>query len=449
MENEMEMLAREAGVVGAGGAGFPTHVKLNAQVESVIVNGAECEPLITVDQVLILNYAGELAFILEKVRRSMGAKEAVVAIKSKHSEAVRSMKRAVAGYPEQRVYELGDFYPAGDEAVLVYEVLGKQIPHSGLPLDCGAVVINVETLYNLYHASQGHPLTHKWVTVAGEVERPGTYRVPLGVRMREMIALAEGTGLSEYAVINGGPMMGKLVTDLDEPVTKTTKGILVLPKSGPVARNRTLPLSQVLRRAQSLCCQCQLCTDLCPRNLLGYEIHPNRTILAASYGFEAGKKSILEAWLCSECGACDFYACPMGLSPRRVNQMLKGELGRRKIPNPYRGRPAVANEWRSYRRIPVRHLMSRLELERYESPARLIDDSIQPEKVTLPLKQHVGVPSSAVVAAGDLVETGQCVARIPKEGSLSSNLFASIAGRVVSVTETAIVIHSGSEEGQV
>lgn len=440
MENEVAVLAREAGIVGAGGAGFPTHVKLSARVEYVIVNGAECEPLMTVDQVLMLRCPSELAAMLEQVRLSVEAGKAVVAVKKKHAEAVASMRRACSAYPEQRVHELGDFYPAGDEVVLVYEVTGRLIPHGGIPLDCGVVVLNVETLYNLHKASQGHPLTDKWVTMAGEVRRPGTYCVPLGVSVSEMLALAGGAKLSQFSVINGGPMMGKLVGSLDEPVIKTTKGLLVLPDTSLAVVNRLRPITTVLRQAQSLCCQCRACVDLCPRGLLGYEIRPNRTILAASYGFQAGKGGIIEALLCSECGVCDLYACPMGLSPRQVNQMLKAELLRNKVQNPYRGKPAVVNSWRPYRRIPTRRLISRLDLADYESPAELLGGDYLPQRVVLPLKQHAGIPAAPLVSVGEQVKRGQLIAQIPGEGALCSNLFSSISGVVDSVTGQEIRI---------
>lgn len=442
MENEVAVLAREAGIVGAGGAGFPTHIKLCAQVEYIIVNGAECEPLMTVDQVLMLRYPAELVSMLELVRISMGAEKAVIAVKEKHAGALGAMRFACSAYPGQQVYTLGDFYPAGDEVVLVYEVTGRQIPHGGIPLDCGVVVLNVETLYNLYQASLGCPVTHKWVTVAGEVRRPGTYHVPLGVSISEMITLAGGAKLERFSVINGGPMMGKLVRGLDEPVMKTTKGLLVLSDSNPAVVSRLRPIAVVLRQAQSLCCQCRACADLCPRGLLGYEIHPNRIILAAGYGFQAGAGGIAEAFLCSECGACDLYACPMGLSPRRVNQMLKAELIRQKVQNPYRGNPAVASQWRPYRRIPVRRLISRLNLVGYESPAKLLGDDYLPERVVLPLKQHAGVPATPVVSAGAYVRRGQRLAQIPEEGTLCSNLFSPINGVVDLVTEQEIRISS-------
>jgi Na+-translocating ferredoxin:NAD+ oxidoreductase RnfC subunit len=442
MNSKVAKLAREAGVVGAGGAGFPTHVKLNAHVDYIILNGAECEPLITVDQVLILKDSARLAAMLEEVRKDLGAKEAIIAIKAKHKEAVKEAENAIKPYPAIRFAPLGDFYPAGDEFVLVYETTERQIPHGGLPLEVGVVVLNVETLWNLAEAREGIPVTRKWVTVSGAVNIPGTLHVPLGTSIKELIELAGGPTVSDYEIINGGPMMGKLVTNIKEPVVKTTKGLLVLPKTNPVIQNRIRPLSAILRQAQSLCCQCQMCTDLCPRNLLGYKINPNKTILSASYKWQLSRSQITESFLCSECGVCDLYACPMGLSPRRINQALKGELVRQGIKNPYKGSKAFVNPWRSFRRIPTKRLISRLDLASYHTPESIREIDIRPDIVEIPLKQHVGVPARPIVFPGDRVEVGQLIAEIPEEGKLSSNLFASVSGVITEVTEEKILISS-------
>ncbi len=440
MEKIYKQLALDNGIVGAGGAGFPTHVKLNATVDYLVVNGAECEPLMTVDQVLMHHFSDHLTATIDALREELGAKEAIIGIKAKHVEVVDVMKKTSGAYTNVRVEPLGDFYPAGDEVVLVYETTGRQIPQGGIPLDCKVVVINIETLYNLWQASQGSPLVSKWVTVAGHVPNPGTYYVPLGVTIGQMIELAGGASISDYSVINGGPMMGKLVNSLDEPVTKTTKGLLVLPNDNPVIENHHRLLTHIIKQAQSICCQCRLCTDLCPRNLLGYGIEPNKTILSAGYSFsvnggEAGKGALL----CSECGACDMYACPMGLSPRRVNQVLKSGLAQQKIAPPDKGKEVKASEWRPYRRIPTKRLVARLGLNRYNSPDIWMDQTIDPELVTLPLRQHIGAPSVPVVKTGDSVNRGDLIADIP-EKSLGSKVFASISGTVREVTSDYIRI---------
>jgi Na+-translocating ferredoxin:NAD+ oxidoreductase RnfC subunit len=437
--NPVAELARLSGVVGAGGAGFPTHVKLDAQVEYVVLNGAECEPLLQVDQELLISASSRLAAMLEEVRRALGAKEGRIAVKAKHQEAVAAAERAVAEYPQLSVVPLGDFYPAGDEFVLVYETTGRLVPQGGIPLQVGVVVLNVETLWNLAEAKEGRPVTHKWVTVAGAVASPGTFRVPLGVSVEEMIALAGGSTVSDFAVLNGGPMMGKLVEQLSDPVIKTTKGLVVLPTMSPVVQVRAKPLAAVLRQARAACCQCQECTDLCPRHLLGHELSPHKVMLAASYAGSPVAAPITAAFLCSECGVCDLYACPMGLSPRRVSQALKEELARHGIKNPHKGAPAGPHPWRPYRRVPVTRLMPRLGLRPYERPAPVREAGFTPDKVVLPLRQHVGAPAEPVVEVGDKVEVGQLIAEIP-DGKLGSRLFASISGYVSERTPSAVAI---------
>jgi Na+-translocating ferredoxin:NAD+ oxidoreductase RnfC subunit len=438
MNKRMSDIARQAGIVGAGGAGFPTHVKLDARVETVILNGAECEPLMSVDQNIMLRDADLLAGMLEKVRLDLGAGEAIIGIKAKHEEVIAAMQEAIKTYASLYIAPLGDFYPAGDEVVLVYETTGKLIPHSSIPLEIGVVVMNVETLWNLAQAEAGRPLTHKWVTVSGAVASPGTFWVPLGVSVRQMIDLAGGAVIADYAVIDGGPMMGRMLADLEHPVTKTTKGLLVLPRHNPVIGVQSQPLTTILRQARAMCCQCRLCTDLCPRNLLGYGINPNQTILAASYGGAQGDKA-LQSLLCSECGACDLYACPMGLSPRRVNQLLKAEVTKTGIKNPFVGKTAQPDAMRPYRRIPTKRLIRRLNLKGYAAFAPFYPTELQPDKVVLPLKQHIGSPAEAVVKAGEAVAMGQLVAEIPR-GKLGSRIFASIAGRVSECSQERIVI---------
>ncbi|MEL7565330.1 MAG: 4Fe-4S dicluster domain-containing protein [Dehalobacterium sp.] len=442
MDNRIAELARKAGVIGAGGAGFPTHIKLNTKVEYVILNGAECEPLITVDQILLQTKARCLTAMLEEVRQALGAKEAIIGIKAKHQKIIQEVENGLVSYPRIKVSPLGDFYPAGDEVVLVYETTGRQIPQGGIPLEVGVVVINVETLWNLAEAREGRPVTQKWVTVAGAVAFPGTYQVPLGVSAAQMLKLAGDPTLSDFAVLNGGPMMGKPVKNLNEPVTKTTKALLVLPKTNPVVQNSLQPLMQIFRQAQSMCCQCQLCSDLCPRNLLGYKIHPHRMILAAGYHGQVNGRQITEAFLCSECGACDLFACTMGLSPRRVNQSLKIELTRRGVKNPYKGGSAVVHLWRDYRRIPTKRLTARLGINAYHSSPPLRMGEIVPDQVEIPLKQHIGIAAEPIVKKGDLVKKGQLIGMIPEEGKLSSNYHASISGRVLEANKESIVIHA-------
>lgn len=442
--NKVAELAQWAGIVGAGGAGFPTHVKLNASVNVVIVNAAECEPLITVDQHLIQEYAPQLGSELERVRQEVEAKKAIIALKSKHKEAVAALESVLCHYQHIELMQIGDFYPAGDEFALVYEVLNKRVPPGGIPLEIGAVVINVETLWNLSQAAAGHVVTDKWVTVAGSVNGPGTFHVPLGVTVNDMLNLAGGPSRADFAVLDGGPIMGKLVGNLNQPIVKTTKGLTVLPATSPVITMRKMPMAHILRLARAACCQCRECTDLCPRHLLGHHLEPHKAMQIVSYpGYNL--QSVSEAFLCSECGMCDLYACPMGLSPRRIYQALKQELAEKGIKNPYKGVAGEVHAWRDFRRVPTNRMIKRLGLMDYKQVPPLSGLTIRPKKVILPLKQHVGAPALVTVKAGQRVKKGELLADIP-EGKLAARLHASIDGKVAAVTPEIAIISVAEKE---
>jgi Na+-translocating ferredoxin:NAD+ oxidoreductase RnfC subunit len=443
MNSNMVALAREAGVVGAGGAGFPTHVKLNSQADHIILNGAECEPLMTVDQTLLRDHAEIIVETLSELKSLYGAKHVSIAVKAKHREAVEAVEKALnRRRGEITLHKLEDFYPAGDEVILVYEVTQRQIPQSGIPLQVGVIVINVETIWNLSQAVRGYVNTHKLITVAGNVQKPGIYRVPLGVAVSSVLRVAGGFPGYNESVIEGGPMMGILLSDLEKPVVKTTKGLLVLPVNNPVPQNASRPLDNILRQAQAICCQCSLCADLCPRNLLGYHCVPNKTILAAGYAWTTGAEGLAQSLTCSECGACDQFACPMGLSPRRVNQMLKQKLGAMRVVDPEKGRIPIVNRWRPYRKISSEKLKLRLGLNSYASPTDTWNIKIEPDQVVLPLKQHVGVPARPIVKTGDVVSFGQLIGEIPENTEVSSRLFSSIEGVVTKVDAQTIIIKS-------
>lgn len=439
MSNHVVELALKAGIVGAGGAGFPTHVKLDSQVKYIIINGAECEPLITVDQYLMLEYADELAKMAEQVRKELSAELVSFAVKAKHSEVISKFNRVFSSYNDLKVFQLGDFYPAGDEVVTVFEVTGLSIPEGSIPLDVGVVVMNVETLWNLSQAEKGNVNTHKWLTVAGEVNRPGVYRVPLGIAKRKVLEAAGVLLDDNIYVIDGGPMMGKLVADIDEPVMKTTKALLAFPADHPVIINARQDMNQMLLRVRSICCQCRLCTDICPRNLLGYHCEPNITILNSAYNWSTSN-GMIQALACSECGACDMYSCPMGLSPRRINSVIKQQLNKSKISNPYKGSKPSPSLWRPYRKIPTSRLKSRLNIQKYHSPVKVCEQEFSPEQIYLPIRQHIGAPAQPVVKVGDTVKLGQLIAAIPDGTRISSNLFSSIDGRVTAVDSEGIKI---------
>ena len=222
---------RSAGVTGAGGAGFPTHVKLNAKAEYILLNGAECEPLLRVDQQLMDVNGKEVIKGLHMAGEAVGAKKAIIGIKVKHKAVIEKLKKDIEELSltgKVEIGELPDIYPAGDEQVLVYELTGRVVPETGIPIAVGCVVINTETALNVYNASLDVPVTMKYVTIAGDVPNPITVKVPVGTPLEILFKLAGRADLTGYAVIDGGPMMGPLLYNTNGYVTRKTKGLVVL-----------------------------------------------------------------------------------------------------------------------------------------------------------------------------------------------------------------------------
>lgn len=441
MRDRIFAAVRAAGVVGAGGAGFPTHVKLGSPAATVVVNGAECEPLLRVDQQLMETLAPQMIAGLSAAVQATGAAEGIIALKGKYKKAIAGLNDAIQGRPI-RLHVMDDFYPAGDEHVTVNEATGRLVPQGGIPINVQCVVSNVETLLNIADALENKPVTHTYVTITGDVPEPITVLLPIGMSVSAALALAGRHEVAGKHVIEGGPMMGKVVDDLDRPITKTTKGLIVLPDEHPLMQRRRLPMGKIIRQAQTACMQCQYCTELCPRYLLGHRIEPHR--IMRSIRHMALDSDVLKmAFACSECGACE-YACIMGLSPRTVNSMLKREL----IKAGAKPNAAPANQSRhalqSDRRIPVKRLISRLGLIAYDRSAPLSAATIPVSSVRIPLKQHVGAPCRAMVAAGQQVSMGDAIGAI-QDNALGAAVHASISGIVTSVTDAYIDIAAAGE----
>lgn len=440
MSENLVSLIKNSGVVGAGGAGFPTHVKINAKAEYVIVNGAECEPLLRVDQQLMALKTREIIRALDHVKKHVGAKKAYIGLKSKYKEAIKAVEEEIKGYESMEIKELGNFYPAGDEQVLVYETTKRIVPEGGIPLNVGVVVLNVETLLNIYQGVfENKPVTEKYITVTGEVKNPITVKVPIGISIEEVIQMAGGTELEEYIVINGGPMMGKIVPSLDTPVTKTTKGLIILPKDHSLSRTFEKDIASMLREARTACMHCSLCTEVCPRNLIGHSIEPHKLIRLASYGStcDAGTNTTT-AFLCCECRLCQ-YACVMNLQPWKLHNLLKSKMGEEGIRNPHHEKPEGVHPFREYKRYPVNKLVRQLGLTKYDVKAPLSCDKVEFKKVKIKMSQHIGMPALALVKVDDSVVEGQLIASIPEE-KLGSEIHSSINGKIISITDGQITI---------
>ncbi|HHT8377790.1 cobalamin reductase PduS [Citrobacter sp. Cb027] len=430
---------RAAGVVGAGGAGFPAHVKLQAQVDTFLVNAAECEPMLKVDQQLMAVQAERLIRGVQYAMTATGARAGIIALKEKYQRAINALTPLLpAGI---RLHILPDVYPAGDEVLTIWMATGRRVPPAALPVSVGVVVNNVQTVLNIARAvEQQYPVTRRTLTVNGAVARPITLTVPIGMSLREVLALAGGATVDDPGFINGGPMMGGLITSLDTPVSKTTGGLLVLPKSHALIQRRMQDERTVLSVAKTVCEQCRLCTDLCPRHLIGHELSPHLLVRAVNYQQAATPQLLLTALTCSECNVCESVACPVGISPMRINRMLKREL--RALNHRYEGPLNPEDEMAKYRLIPVKRLITKLGLSDWYHDAPLTETDYPTDKTTLLLRQHIGASAIPCVQQGEHVVRGQCVADVPS-GALAAPVHASIDGIVSEITEQSITVIRG------
>ncbi len=405
MEKNLIDIIAKSGIVGAGGAGFPTHVKMNAKAEYVIINGAECEPLLRVDQQLMAVETKKILDALKLCMEAVGADKGVIALKGHYEAAINSFNQLLGEYEGISLHLLPNFYPAGDEQITVYEVTGRIVPEGG----------------------------------AGEVKNHITLKLPLGMTVKEALDLAGGVTVNgPYVVINGGPMMGKHVA-LDSKITKTTKGLIVLPEDHPLIQDVKLPIPKMLHMAKAACCHCSMCSEVCPRHLIGHRIEPNKTIRFASYGSLCdGSDTPMIAFLCSECRLCQ-YACIMNLQPWKVNHELKGIMAKQGIKSTLHNQPESVHPMREYKRFPIKKLIARLGLTKYNVAAPLTELTTEIDHVSIPVGQHIGAPAVPCVSVGDTVAKGDVIAQ-PAEGKLGACIHASISGTVKAIADGCISI---------
>ena len=292
---ELQDLIREAGIVGMGGAGFPTSVKLTPAagktIELLVVNGAECEPYLTADHRLMLEKSAEIIDGLHLMMLALDVKQAIIGVEMNKQDAIQALNAACEGVDGIRIMPLPVRYPQGGEKQLVYAVSRRKVPTGGLPLDVGCVVCNVATVYAVQQAiREGKPLIERVVTVGGMVNNPANYLVRIGSTYANLIDACGGLQNDVRKLISGGPMMGMAVTRTDIPVTKTTSGLLALGKEAELGE-------------ENPCINCGRCVSTCPMKLM-----PTKLDLMVRNGMfeDAEKNGVMN---CMECGACTFV-CP-------------------------------------------------------------------------------------------------------------------------------------------
>jgi len=427
---------RNAGIVGAGGAGFPTYIKLQSKADIFLVNAAECEPLLKVDQQLMAIEPNKLIRGLLYGMSLTGAKEGIIALKEKYHAAISALTPLLPN--NIRIHFLPDIYPAGDEVITIWLTTGRQVAAGALPISIGVIVNNVQTLMQLTDAVEHDtPVTRRTLTVNGAVADPITFTAPIGMTLAQALVLAGGATTNDPAYIIGGPMMGKIIDDLSQPVTKTTGGLLVLPKEHLLIKRRKQSIDSIMNMARNVCEQCKMCTELCPRHLIGHELSPSEIVKAMCYEKVSKPSILLSALTCSECGICEAYSCPVNISPMRINQMLKKQFRQRGIT--YKGTLREADPMLPYRMVPTKRLVSRLDLHLLNKKAPMRSLNWSPKQVCIPLQQHIGKASNPIVSIGDTVSEGQCIAASDAD-ALGVPIHSSLSGMVSHISSSDITI---------
>jgi len=304
---------RSSGLVGLGGAGFPTVVKLTVknleQVKAVIINGAECEPYITSDTRTMLEHSDLIMEGARMIKRFLNVPRVIFAIEDNKPQCIKLYRELSKDYDFMEVHELPSMYPQGGEKVIIYHTIGAVVPEGKLPLDAGAIVLNCTTLANIAHyCTTGMPLVERCLTIAGSaIKNPQNVAVPIGMRMKDVIEACGGFKAEPKKVLYGGPMMGIAVQDLEQPVLKNTNAILAFDE-----KDATLP-------EPSACIKCGSCIVHCPINLMPCEMET---------AYRLGKVEQLDklkVTLCMECGCCSF-SCPASRPLVQTNKLAKAQV---------------------------------------------------------------------------------------------------------------------------
>ncbi len=424
----------KCGVIGAGGAGFPTHVKLNSRPDTIIVNAAECEPLLHKDMEIISNYSDVVLDGLKKVMKITGATQGIFGIKKKQHQQIELLNSKVSG--NIKVVPVADVYPAGDEVVLIHMTTGRIVQPGQLPISKGCVVQNVETLYNI---GTGKPVASKFVSVAGAVENPATVKVPIGTTYGEILSKFKIT-VEEYALRVGGLMMGRLEEDLNSVISKRTGALIVLPADHHCVKTykRFATTHDTVRIAKAACDQCNFCTELCPRYLLGQAVRPETAMRNLMFTREDQPMVFSGNMSCCECNLCTMYSCPEGLDPAGAAIIEKRLSIKQGLS--WKGGESVPHPMNEYRKVPTKKLMQRLDVLMFKDEGPLKKGMFSPKEVSVPLDQHIGAPSEPFVSEGASVKKYDLIAKA--NGKISSNVHASICGIVKKITKTEIVIQA-------
>ena len=439
---DLKQLLKDNGVVGAGGAGFPSYCKLAEGADTLLINAVECEPLLYTSYTLMQERIRDIVIGMRAVMEYGKIARGLLAVKDYRAKKL--------GYSDGQELAPGVFikyipnvYPMGDEINLIYTATGRVVPPGQLPITRGVIVFNTETIYNIGLVVQfNQPVTKTYLTISGDTPKAYCVKVPVGMKIAEVLKIMNVTVPDTHVVIDGGPSMGTVVNLATDVVKKPCSGLLILPKTIPAVANKLRTKEDNFRRAASVCCQCNRCTDMCPRHLLGYPLEPHKMVRSTLSAAMADPELIKTATMCCGCDICSTLACCQEISPMQIIKEYKGILAKNRMkyvadpneqftPSPDReARMVSAGKWKEM-----------LGVAKYDKfPPIYVEEKLKATEVYVPMSQHIGAPAVPIVAVGDLVEENQMIAKAAE--GLSVPHFAPITGRVTYVDAKTIVIHA-------
>ena len=441
MQTKLVELMKQASVVGAGGAGFPSYAKIADGADTLVVNAAECEPLTYTDLTLMRHHMPEIIRGVEIVLSETGMERGIVGMKTHTGKELGYTDGQVLG-KNVTVCLLPDVYPMGDEISLIYETTGRLVQPGALPITQHVIVYNAETVYNIYRAvTEGAPVTEKWLSIGGDLKQGYIVRVPIGMRISELFEKLGITIPEGHVLIDGGPSMGKIIPLSGSVIRKTTKGLLILPDTIPAVVNQNRSPDEQRKIASSVCCQCSRCTELCPRHMLGYPIEPHRMVRSSVSIAKDDPILIQTAQVCCSCGICSVAACCQGISPRAVINEYKGILAKNRVRFNANGKIYHPHPDRENRMMSSERWKELLGVKRFDKEGKFLPDLMKAGEVVIPMSMHIGAPSVPAVNVGDHVTAGQMIAGAA-EGALSVPQYASITGKVTFADAKQIIIQA-------
>ena len=440
--SDLKQLLKDNGVVGAGGAGFPSYCKLAEGADILLINAVECEPLLYTSYTLLQERIRDIVIGMRAVMEYAHIPTGLIAVKDYRAKKL-GYEDGQELAPGVHIKYVPNVYPMGDEINLICTVTGRVVPPGQLPITRGVIVYNTETIYNIGLVVQfGQPVTKTYLTISGDIPEAFCIKVPVGMKIAEVLSIMKIKVPDTHVVIDGGPSMGTIVNLSTDVVKKPCSGLLILPKTIPAVQNKLRTVEENFRRAASVCCQCSRCTDMCPRHLMGYPLEPHKMVRSTLSAAQADPELIKSATMCCGCDICSTLACCQDISPMQIIKQYKAILAKERIKYVVDASTEITpSPQREYRMVSAVKWKEVLGVAKYDKfPPTYVEEKLKAKEVHVPMAQHIGSPAIPCVKVGDQVVENQMIAEA-SEG-LSVPHFAPITGRVTYVDNQTIVIHA-------